>query len=1267
MKKKTSRVLTTGFIIALISVLCLQFVTPGFAYAEDGGSPAAAAENAPTYDYMSPENAPVFYGTTAIKVPTGTAIDYEHDARFRIFAKDNEDFDLTNQIEVVSENLDTSAPGHYEIAYRVADSDGNTIEITVPVDVEDDRDEIWLEKTMYTLPSVDHLNALGHYRGNYMDRQMIGIFLDADDDENVGTFEMRKISGEGNLTVTIQNNNGNCESTVTVAGKYDLQSNDGWQTVKNTGSATAEHDGSLAAVPTVKTLYKENGPVVYEVKYDVNDEKVQPLHYYHEGDGFAYETQFLAEWQEDVDSFAVLDGVSLMALMPYEDRKLVYNKTEQRSFDNFDEMFAFWTAVCNNYDELIGISYTPDYYWNQAVKTKYFVRANKHGAGSAYYAYTDCVGKNSTSMYSALHPWWGTLHEYGHGYQGNLGSTGYGMSITEIAVNIFSYYLQELSGIYPANDHWLGNIDTKEAEWNKKRKEGIKYEDTEIGSDTALYTLINVLYSFGDYKETYAYINQYYREVYFTTGKKLNTQDAWILAMEEKENVNLVPYFESWGIVVSDDVKNHMMQSDAEVAYYLNDMLSDPALATDIKKKLGNQGEYDLVTTSELEAENLTGTVKLTFNISDFEKIKNEYLYINNGTQEIAKVQVTEPEMTLTLPAGIYKVAPPRGKVALEFELFYMTVVNDVETPYEIVYRDIDDMSYGNEIRIQSRGYWEPTSEAYLPFVIETQGNSVKITYRGTRPNSNGYPSTEIFSEITLFDENGEEIYSKNVNGGLTLWINTTTPLIDNLDVALGYKLKIYYRGKKTDMTITGELTGEELPNYRITNEETDEITYVFTTYGLVPEEIAEDEDALYEMYKERVNGYIEEFLAENEGKDFDNPFVNSKELSKISDLISKFTPEDQAPYAGIFTNGSTPVITFGSDSYTYEANTFDMEQFKSEITITDVEEGTIDVNGDNVKITSDIDWGKAGTYTITVEVTDIHGNVATAEITVTIVDSSSGDNNGGNGSDDGNKDNNGDQNTPGSDDGKKDEDDSQNTPGADDDKKDEDNDQNIPSNGDEKNEDTDNNVTNPGGDDTSSGGENDSTGGSTDGNDSDTGSAGGTDTPENPAAPGTPDAPETSDDSANPGNSGSTDTPGVPNTPSDTTDESDTPDNPDNPSDTSDVPNNPPEIPDDSNTPNNTNTPSDTPDTPNNSSGTPGNPANPSNTPNQPGNSSGALNEPNTPSDTTDKPVNSSNAAKSPQTGDNSHIVLWFTLMAISAIGLCWNMLFLQRKRRNK
>ncbi|HFU7090437.1 TPA: immunoglobulin-like domain-containing protein, partial [Bacillus cereus] len=57
------------------------------------------------------------------------------DPKAGVTAHDEEDGDLTDKIEIVSNNVDTNKPGEYTVVYKVTDSDGNTVEKQIKVTV----------------------------------------------------------------------------------------------------------------------------------------------------------------------------------------------------------------------------------------------------------------------------------------------------------------------------------------------------------------------------------------------------------------------------------------------------------------------------------------------------------------------------------------------------------------------------------------------------------------------------------------------------------------------------------------------------------------------------------------------------------------------------------------------------------------------------------------------------------------------------------------------------------------------------------------------------------------------------------------------------------------------------------------------------------------------------------------------------------------------------------------------------------------------------
>ncbi|MBA3924783.1 immunoglobulin-like domain-containing protein [Listeria rustica] len=77
-------------------------------------------------------NIPIFSGESNVKVYPNAMFDPMDD----IVANDLEDGDVTSGIKVISDNVDTSIPGTYEVVYEVTDSDGNTARFTRIIEVQ---------------------------------------------------------------------------------------------------------------------------------------------------------------------------------------------------------------------------------------------------------------------------------------------------------------------------------------------------------------------------------------------------------------------------------------------------------------------------------------------------------------------------------------------------------------------------------------------------------------------------------------------------------------------------------------------------------------------------------------------------------------------------------------------------------------------------------------------------------------------------------------------------------------------------------------------------------------------------------------------------------------------------------------------------------------------------------------------------------------------------------------------------------------------------
>ncbi len=130
MKKKVSILIT---ITLILNIVLQVFGNISFAVTTNQTEEKKHPES-----YWSTQNAPMFYGATKITLQKGIIDKFDVlDARFRIFAKDFEDGDLTPYITHSGE-VKVNEVGTYEITYTVTDSHKNTSTLVVPVIVTEE-------------------------------------------------------------------------------------------------------------------------------------------------------------------------------------------------------------------------------------------------------------------------------------------------------------------------------------------------------------------------------------------------------------------------------------------------------------------------------------------------------------------------------------------------------------------------------------------------------------------------------------------------------------------------------------------------------------------------------------------------------------------------------------------------------------------------------------------------------------------------------------------------------------------------------------------------------------------------------------------------------------------------------------------------------------------------------------------------------------------------------------------------------------------------
>lgn len=876
--------------------------------------------------YYSSENKPEFYGLTKTIIQKGDLFS-PNDSKFRIFARDFEDGDLTNSIIVTKNNVNSNEIGSYEVSYEVADSDNNKTTLNVIVEVIDNINEgRYYERKLYSLPSVENMILAGTNRGNNHDRQILGLYL-----EKNAEISIKKISGAKDLTLTYLNNDSKTEENFTITNNYiDI---------------SFLHDG----VPFIKTVYEEES-VVIGIKE--NNSKVHSLPYYHYGDN---EVSFFQNWNQLMDSYAVLESEDLTVLVSYHDKDKLINYYKN-CFNSLNSFFAYWHKVINQYDEYLGLSYNPSNPIDQNVKTKYFIKANKNGAGSAYYAW-DHVGINSKSVASFFEMNWGGLHEVGHGYQGSLKND---LEQGEVSNNILGYYVQKNKELNPYSLNWLGDISKIEDNYQKIRLSGKSYYELDVAG--RLYFAVELL-NFKNPKETYAEINKIWRRS-IQNKQNITTIDAYVLAFYNLYKINIVPYFDTWQINVSENIKEKV--STGSIPTILYDAVKDKTQT--IKLNLNKAGKYSLVSNQELKKYNLTGNLNLTLKIDNISELKGKKIVIKNETyQREIKIESTTTILN-NIPVGCYQIILPVPKNNIyEYEKYnYIVVSNNETSNLQLSYKN-SDIDLTNDSVIELRGLGDQ-----LFADINFKNQTLVITSYGLTPHSY---FDSWYAKIIIYDTNNQVVFNKEYIGN-----QNYSKEINNISYQEGYKIIIYHKEANGRLIIRSSILGEI--NSHLATVRNEANTYIIGKYGLYQE----NQDN-YQNYLVKIEKYISKLKTNLTEIELANKNLKVVEKRRLLLSILKLVDDDKnkylIKYQSIY-NGSFPYLN-KTKIEIYEDEILNLYQ---ELKAIDLEDGTYNLTNANLifddKLLEKI---LPGNYQISYQLMDSDNNITAGVIDLRVLD----------------------------------------------------------------------------------------------------------------------------------------------------------------------------------------------------------------------------------------------------------------------------------------
>lgn len=931
--------------------------------------------------YYSVRNKPVFYGATEITIDKNVTDKFDiKDSRFRIFAKDFEDGDLTHKIKCTYINVNPTREGNYKVKYLVYDSHYNLTEITVPVHVlGKEEKECKIVRTLYTLPSMWNLDMIGVGRCHAGDRQILGIYLPAN-----SSAQIKVLDADKNISVNCLNNYSTRESGVTINCNSSA-----YQTIKNVNAGV-----SYDSVPLLTSAVQAQGVALdktYQIELLFRDD-VKPLDYFYYKDD---EAKFKTNWRASTNSFGIIDGEALMVVTPFADIDSLpdKNKTNTGSLlPSLDAYLEYYLNVVNRMDEMIGLSLMPTKITDQNVRVKYLAKANANTGAGAYYN-GNHIAVGSASASALFHYGWGTLHEIGHGYQGSLGrgtAGGTNICLNETGNNILAHYVQIDKSLYKVAGDWMGgSLANIENSRNQKRLAGNDIFNNNDGTYTnvqeKLYCIVNLLDSF-EGSESYSKLFSFYRSLVYANNKNTNIYtipDVYALFFADEYNANIISYLKSWTMSITPAVEKDIMSRKLASYSILADSVNADSL-DEIKQGKNISTKYSLIVDSTLKKYDIKGDLNVTLNIDNLNLIKNKNVALTKNGEIVRIVKINSNTITFSnLPADRYMLRMPTN-----FDYNTPLCTLDIRQGANAISYDYTrlDTAIEHYTRIGIRGIYNTFG---FTLSLSNQNTLATISLGGanlgnqtTEWKSDAKKDT-VFVSVTIYNADKSMVIDKlEVKG--SQYFSQLTLTNPTLNLQYGYKICIY-SVRPQNVNVYSTYTGAQITDYNTTDSN---IEYEITAEGLklVNKADFDTKEVVYNALKTTLQTRIKNYIDSATAEELENREMNTAVKLQIISAYNNLRASDRAEYdefIATLKRGGKPQITAKSTKINlYGKHSLDLYSL---ISITDYEDFVIESNANNVEIDTNLNLKKSGSYYVNYIVTDSDGNQATFRMQIVV------------------------------------------------------------------------------------------------------------------------------------------------------------------------------------------------------------------------------------------------------------------------------------------
>ncbi|EMG29240.1 enhancin family protein [Listeria fleischmannii subsp. fleischmannii LU2006-1] len=551
-----------------------------------------------------------------------------------------------------------------------------------------------------------------------------------------------------------------------------------------------------------------------------------------------------------------------------------------KDFKNLDELIIHYKNLFKAYNNTAGFDESTPL--NRNSSNRYFLKADAHGAGGAYYG-GNWTAMTSTSVGSWLKEGdWGQLHEIGHGYQAGFDSRG--MYTGEVFNNLYGVeYQYKLYGKQADELGWLFDYGRKERVENGLYTSLIEQNGTyhSVGVREKLVFLSLLRQKAGNEALTKLY--QGYRVVANQSGFNRSDYllpDLFNQYYSENSHLDFTPVFEKWGVQVKPNQSELNRTKGYPAVASLAHVVPQNKLA-DARNLLDSNllitSNFEMITNDEIAPLNLKGNLTINFQADKMSELYGNEIRLRDGNKIVQEKVISGNSIQFSnVPNGVYSIEVVGTNMKdYIFDTKYV-YVKEKENQASLTFSKLNAASFHNQ-EIQLLGLGD---ELFANFTVSGQNNTAKVSILTSSPHY--FFANRKYAEVTVTNTSNEVVYHQILEG-------TNAPVeTKEFPFNEGDRVEIYH-------VEPSRLKSKEniVDNTRTTN------TWVMTKWGLVNQQLHNDAEKEYEK---QLSDLGDKLLKEDSLKNASSSLSDDKKIfiSSVQYLKEPVKSEFEQKYAAL-------------------------------------------------------------------------------------------------------------------------------------------------------------------------------------------------------------------------------------------------------------------------------------------------------------------------------------------------------------------------------